>query len=268
MYDVIETKDLTFNYKDKELFKNLSLSIKSGSFTTIMGNNQIGKTTLSKLFSGIIRTKSYLKIDKMFVNPKNIKEIRKRVVLVSENNDNIFVCNTVKEQIEFYLKTKGIKKENIEKKITDFIHNLGFDYILELPPSKLSGGENQLLAIFLAIASNPKILIIDDGLTMLDSDTKNKIFLLLKHLNKKGLTIINFTHDSEEILKGTDVILINNSDIVLNSKVKDAFNDVKIFTDNKIKLPFVVDLSIKLRYYKVIDKIYFDTKKLVNDLWE
>ena len=265
---IIEINNFSFKYDNNNLFEDISLNIKKGSFTTIVGDSRMGKTTLSKILSGSLYVKSNIKVDGKLLGKISSKELRKKISLVSNNNDSIFVCNTVSEQIYFYLRNKSIPKEKIERRIEDFICNLGFKYILDLSPNKLSGGEKQILALFLAIAGSPKILILDDGLSMIDNITKEKIFIILKKLNKMGLTIINFTNDSEDIIKGTNVVIFNNSKIILNSKVNKAFDDITIFEKNNIKLPFVIELSIKLKYYKLIDKIYFDFKKLVNDIWQ
>lgn len=265
---IIEINDFSFKYDKVNLFEDISLNIKKGSFTTIVGNSRMGKTTLSKILGGSLIVKSNIKINGKLLSKMSGREIRRKVAVVSNNNDSIFVCNTVSEQIYFYLKTKNIPKERIERKIEDFICNLGFEYILSLSPNKLSGGEKQILALFLAIASSPRVLILDDGLSMIDNITKEKIFIILKRMNKMGLTIINFTNDSEDMIKGSDIVIFNNNKIILNSKVENAFDDISIYEKNKIKLPFIIELSIKLRYYKVIDKIYFDSKKLVNDIWQ
>lgn len=265
---IIEINNFSFKYDKNKIFDNISLKIKRGSFTTIVGDSRMGKTTLSKIFSGSLFSESNIKIEGKLLNKMTGREIRNKISVVSNNNDNIFVCNTVSEQIYFYLKNKNISKERIERKITDFICNLGYEYMLELSPNKLSDGEKQILALFLAVASSPKILMLDDGLSMVDNITKEKIFIILKKLNKMGLTIINFTNDSEDMLKGSNIIIFNNSKIILNSKVEKAFDDISIYEKNIIKLPFIIELSSKLKYYKVVDKLYFDSKKLVNDIWQ
>ena len=85
---------------------------------------------------------------------------------------------------------------------------------------------------------------------------------------REKCTIIYFTHDSEDLLVGTDVIILNNGKIVLQDTKENAFKDLKVFSNYKIKLPFIIELSNKLKYYKVIDSIYYDEDKLVNDLWK
>ena len=90
----------------------------------------------------------------------------------------------------------------------------------------------------------------------------------VKKINEKNVTIINITHNCEDILLGTHVIILNNYKVVLNEPVKKAFDNLKVFVNNKISLPFVIDLSSKLRYYEAVDKIHYDYKGLVDDLWK
>ena len=62
--------------------------------------------------------------------------------------------------------------------------------------------------------------------------------------------------------------MVSNTYRVLGEVVGKAFKEPKVFSDNDLELPFIVDLSIKLKYYNIIDKTYFDIKKLVNDIWK
>ncbi len=265
---IIQIKDLNFEYKDKKVFSNFSLNIKKGTFTTIIGPNGSGKTTLAKLISGMINPKAYVKIDDMFVNSKNIKRIRKTVGLALSNPDNQFVCDTVKEDMIFALKNYNYSKEKIKEKITDVTELLDISYLLDIDPHHLSGGEKQLVSTAIALAHDAKIIVLDEALSMVDSVKRNKVLNSLNTLSKKGITIINITNDSEDLLKGSDVIIMSEGNIILQEKLKNSFKNVNLFTDNNIALPFIVDLSIKLQYYKVIDRIYYDNKKLVDALWK
>lgn len=268
MGNIVEIKNLNFSYKQKKVFENFSFNIKEGSFTTIIGPNGSGKSTLARIMFGLINAKSYVKIDNMFINPKNIKEIRREVGIAFENPDNHFVSDTVKEDMVLSLKNYNYSKEKINEKICAVSKILDIENLLDREPHNLSGGEKQLVALAIALAHEPKLLILDEALVMIDPVTRLKIYRILKSINKNGITIINITHDSEDMLMGTDVVVINNGNLVLQEKLKDAFNNVKLFTDNAIELPFVVDLSKKLQYYKIIDKIYFDNKKLVDAIWK
>ena len=123
------------------------------------------------------------------------------------------------------------------------------------------------MALLIGLIQKPKILIIDNAMDMIDSTRKKIVYKLLENLRKEGSTIVHFTTNSEDLLLGTNIIIINNGKVILDKSVKKAFSNLDIYKDNNIALPFIVELSSKLMYYKTIDKIYFDYKKLVNDLW-
>lgn len=265
MANIIEIKDLCYSMENKKIFDNLSLNIKKGSFVTITGPTGCGKSLLARIIVGHVNSKSYIKIDNEFINPKNIKNIRSKIGYAFENVDSTFVCNTVKENILFILKSKGIEGN---KKIDSLLKDIDITHLLARNPKFLSQGEKQLVSIFTIILLEPKIIVLDESLSIIDDYTKEKIFKVLKKLNSAGSTIINFTQDSECILYGNELVIINNKKVMLHEKIEEAFSDVKKFTDNEIALPFMVDLSIKLQYYQKINKIYTDYKKLVNELWQ
>lgn len=268
MANIVEIKDLSFSYENKILYDGFSLTLKAGTFTTIMGKSGNGKSTLAKIMAGVVSSKSYIKINNMFINSKNIKNIRKSVGFISENSNSLFVFDTVEENIYFSLKSYGYERSDVVSIIKKLSKKLGIEYLLPLKSNSLSGGERQLIALLVALSHNPNLLIIDDGLTMVDIVKRENIFKFLRSLNKRGLTIINFTHDSEELLKGNEIVIIQDGRVALQSGLKQAFSNVKVFTDNNLALPFIVDLSIKLQYYHTIDKIYLDNEQLVNDIWK
>lgn len=270
MGNIIIFKDVNFSYNESEnaKFENFSLEIEEGSFTTIVGPNGSGKSTLVKLMLGLLETDGFIKINNKFVNVKNIKTIRKQIGVVFDNPNNQFICDTVQEDLEFALANFGYKQSVIKKKIKAVVDLLKIEDLLDCTPEQLSGGQKQLVALAIAIAHDPKIIILDEALQMFDEELKTRIISILKKINEKKVTIINITHDCEDILVGTHVIIINNYKLVLNAPVKKAFENLKVFKDNKINLPFVIDLSSKLKYYDAVDKNYYDYKRLVDDLWK
>lgn len=263
MSSIVEIKKLN---SDKN--NNLSLNIEEKTFTTILCSNSPIEDDLKKYLSASVVAKIPIKILGLFLNSKNIRKIRKNISFISENPDNYFVSNNVLENINFFLSQNKVGTSKIDKKVEEFFSKLDCENLLDLPVSMLSGGQKQIVGIFLAISLEPKLLVLDNATTMIDSDTKEKLFKILHQLNKNGMTIINFTNNSEDILYSDNVILLKDNSVVLDTKVKNLFKNVKEFTGCTIKLPFIIELSNKLSYYKVIDKSYFDIKKLVNDLWK
>ena len=270
MGKIIVLKDVNFGYVENSnsKFENFSIEIEEGSFTTIVGPNGSGKSTLVKMILGLVEANGLIKVNNRFVNVKNIKTIRKQIGVVFDNPNSQFICDTVKEDIEFALANFGYKDAIIKKKIKVVTELLNIEDILDCTPEELSGGQKQLVALAIAIAHDPKIIILDEALAMFDNTLKTKIIKILKKINEKNVTIINVTHDCEDMLIGTHVIIINNYKLMLNETTKKAFEKLKIFKDNRINLPFTVDLSSKLKYYEAVDKIYYDYKRLVDDLWK
>ena len=258
---MIDVKNLNFSYKDKKVLHNLNFNIKENTITTIIGNNGSGKSTLAKILVGLLQYEGTIKINNKLLN-KNIKEIRKEIGIVFENPDNQFVAETVFSDIAFTLENMKYNKKDIKKKIIDISNYLNIDNILNVEPNSLSGGKKQLVALASALVHDPKILILDEALTYVDGIEKENIYKLLKDLKNKGMTIINITHDVEETLLSDNIILINNGTIEFDGK-KEDFYKLK-----DINLPFIVELSNKLMFYDLIDKVYYDMEELVGVLWK
>lgn len=268
MKKIIEIKDLSFGYSANIIYDKFSLDIEEGTFYTILGPNGSGKSTLAKILVGLEPSRDYIKIDGLFLNPKNIDEIRTLISIVFENPDSQFITESVEEELAFTLENLNYPKTEIINRIKKITETLDITHLLGRNPHELSGGEKQLVAIAVALIIEPKILILDEALVMIDGAIRSKIFEILTNYHKKGLTILNITHDSEEAMLGTHILILNEGKIVLNGKTKDVLENEKAFKEGLMDLPFIIDLSTKLKYYGVVSKLSYDKKKLVNSIWK
>ena len=104
---------------------------------------------------------------------------------------------------------------------------------------------------------------------MVDYEIKERIYEIIKEYRKDhNLTVINITHDSEDMLRGDYIAIISNGKIVVNDLTKNVLKREKLLDNLGIKLPFVVDLSYKLMFYGLIDDIILDEVEMVNTLWK
>lgn len=236
---------IEINNLNNDLFENINLKIKQGEFVFLLGPSGSGKTTLLKMIFGL--------------KDSNIVNDTKNIGIVLDSTSNLFITDTVKEEISINLKNK----EDLDEIVKYFkIENL-----LDLTPTNLSGGEQQLISLLSVLLSKPDIILIDDALSMLDGITKEKVYKYLKKLNtKEKTTIICTTQDTNDILYGKRVVIINKK-IELDEKIKKSFNE-KTFKNSLLELPFMVSLSIKLKYYDLLDNIITDIDKMVNTLWK
>ena len=267
--NMIDIKNLNFQYAQKLIFNNFNLEIKEGTFTTIIGLNGSGKSTLIRIILGLFKYDGEIKIDGMILNDDNIKEIRKKIGVVFENPDNQFIAETVMDDIAFSLENLQLKSNNVKRKVGEIANYIGISNLLYREPSTLSGGEKQLVALASALVHEPKLLILDEALTMVDIKTRKQIYQILKELHKnKKITIINVTHDMDELLYGDDIILIDNGNIILKGPKEEIFLEEKIFNKLNLELPFMVSLSLKLKYYGLVDRLIFDMNEMVDEIWK
>lgn len=251
---MIKIENLNYN----NTFKNLNLEIKEKDFITIIGSSSSGKTTLAKILCGIIPS-------------ENIKTTLKKdeIGIVFQDIETNFIYDTVIENIVFPLENLNKSKNEIDQKLKEITSYLQIEDLLELKISSLSGGEKILSAIASTIICEPKLLILDEVFSMLDIIQKEKILKLLKKLNReKKMTIIYLTSDIESAVFGKKIAIIDNQKIIKCDKLKEILNDEKIFKQINQKLPFMADLSLKLKYYNLIDEVILDESKMVDKLWK
>lgn len=268
MKKIVEIKKLTFKYGDHIIFKKFSLDIEEGSFYTILGSNGSGKSTLARILVGLEPSGAFIRVNGFFLNNVDIDKVRKSVGIVFENPDTQFVTESVEEELAFPLENLNYSKNEIRKRIKDITEKMNITHLIERNPHELSGGEKQLVALASNLIYEPKLLILDEALVMIDGAFRKKIYQILKEYNKKGLTILNITHDNEEALLGSHILILDKGEIVINKKTIEALNDEKAFKKSMMDFPFVIDLSNKLKYYGVVKTIVYDNKKLVNAIWK
>lgn len=260
MSNIVEIRDVTLTCENKRIFNKLSFDIEGGSFVTIMGANGSGKSRLAHILYGILPYFGSVKIAGKVITEQTVEEIRKNVGIVFENPENLFVTDNVLEELSY----SAISEKDIDYIVKKF----GINHLLRRKLSSLSSGEKQLVSLACAIVSRPLVLVLDEGINMLDCYNKAKVMNVLRQYNKKGLTVINITQNSEDLLYGNRVILFDNGDIVLNESLKEALLNDKIFVNAHINLPFMADLCTKLKYYDLIQKIELDRVRLVNSIWK
>ncbi|MDD2469642.1 MAG: ATP-binding cassette domain-containing protein, partial [Bacilli bacterium] len=172
MSDIIRINNLSFRYHNKFVFEKLDLSIRDGEWLAIVGPNGSGKSTLVKIIVGLLKFDGTLIIDNMPLSTYNIPHIRKQIGVVFENADDYFIGETVADDLAFALENLAYSPNEIEHMVLDIANTFKINDILDKDPHFLSGGQKQRVALAAALVTNPKILIIDDALAMIDEKEK------------------------------------------------------------------------------------------------
>ena len=232
MKNIISIKNLSFFYDDKEVFKNLNLDIEQSKWITIIGSNGSGKSTLMKLLLGLMQFEGTIVVDNLKL-PEDIKQVRKEMGIVFSDPNNQFILDNISDELEFSLRNLNFSEEEIEKRKDEIINEFGLKKLLKLNPKDLSGGEKQLVALAVNLVTNPKILILDESLEMLDFKQKEKVIKIIKKYYKKGMTVINVSQNIEDTLLGDEIIVMEKGNILLQGTKEKVFLEEKKFKELK-----------------------------------
>ena len=268
---IIEINNLTFRYGKKFIYDKFNLSIEKGDWVTIAGPNGAGKTTLVKILAGLEKSYADIKIFSKPLNRKNMLNIRTEIGYVFEVPDNFFACETVEDELAFSLENMAIQPGTIKKKISEISKLLKLEDYLKRNPMELSGGEKQKLALACALMLEPRILVLDEALMMIDINEKEEILKILKDYNiRKRVTILYLTHDLNEALYSDRLVVLNEGKIILDGKIPYVFQEEAVMRKMGLEFPFIVELIRKLKVYNILKehKDYESFERLVDDIWK
>ncbi|MBO4291508.1 MAG: ABC transporter ATP-binding protein [Lachnospiraceae bacterium] len=209
----IELKNVTFGYEPhKPILKDISFHVKPGEVFGIVGRSGSGKSTLVNLISRLYDAEEgEVLVDGVNVKKFGFRELRRNVAMVSQET-YIFV-GTVAENIA-YARPDASREEIIaaakQASAHDFICKmpLGYDTMLGSSERALSGGEKQRISIARAILADPKILILDEATSAVDTETELAIQKSLERL-EKGRTVISIAHRLSTLRNATHLIVLD-----------------------------------------------------------
>ena len=203
---LVTIENLNIELSGKDILTNINLIIEKGEMTFLIGKTGSGKTTLIKSLYGDISIKNSKKFEIVDFNLREIKDyqipfLRRKIGIVFQDF-KLLEDRSIFKNLEFVLKATGWTDNNkIEDRILEVLHMVGIEINLDTYPSKLSGGEQQRIAIARALLNNPELIIADEPTGNLDPETSIEIISLFEKLNNLGITMIIATHDYNLILK-------------------------------------------------------------------
>jgi spermidine/putrescine transport system ATP-binding protein len=206
---MVELRTVTKEFQKFTAVQDVSLSIRSGEFITLLGPSGCGKTTLLRMISGFeVPTRGQILLDGTDVTHR--PPYRRDVNQVFQSYA-LFPHMTVRDNIGFGLKMKKVAKAEAQERIQSAIAMVSLAGFEERKPSQLSGGQRQRVALARAIVCRPKVLLLDEPLSALDAKLRHSMQVELKRLQQKlGITFVFVTHDQEEALTMSDRIAVIN----------------------------------------------------------
>lgn len=250
------------NYKDK--LKNINLELKQGQITALMGKSGSGKTLLLKSIFGLINSQGNINFNGIILTKDNSYEVRKNFGIYL--GLNILDDKMVFENLIDSLINLNYDIDIAKKKVYEISKKLGIENLLYKEINALSYSQKKIVCFAQSVIHEPKVILIDNLFDSLDINYKNKIVKYLKQMKK--CIILFTTNNSEDLWFSDNVIIMKNGKIIDYNKVKDLINEEDKFTKNDIKLPFLIDLSYKLKSYELIDNLICDCDEMVDEIWQ
>jgi len=219
----IEVKNVSKSFGGKKVLDDVSFTIESGDFTSILGPTNAGKSTLLKIIAGVENPDS----GQILFDGVDVTKYppQKRNIGVIFQNFALYPNLTVFDNIASPLKAKNIPKDKIEMRVTEQARILKIDALLKKRPNELSGGEAQRTALARALVKDAAVYLLDEPLTNLDYKLKESMKIELKKiLQTKRATIIYATPSPEEALVfANTVVFLYNGHVVQTGGVRECY---------------------------------------------
>ncbi|HKJ14391.1 MAG: ABC transporter ATP-binding protein [Desulfobulbaceae bacterium] len=202
---LIEIQDIGKDYQEGETtvqaIKQMNFFIDDGEFVSIMGQSGSGKSTLLSILGGLNHpSRGRILLDSLDIyelSSEQRADLRSEYIGVIFQSFQLIPYLTVLENVKLPMSITGRKAKEQDKMARDVLARVGLANKADRLPDKLSGGEQERVAIARAIVNKPPILLADEPTGNLDSTTADEIMNLLKELNAEGQTIIMVTHNPE-----------------------------------------------------------------------
>ena len=232
--NIIDCDSLVKIYKTDEVevmaLQGLELTIKKGELMAVIGKSGSGKSTLLNMIGGLERPtagKLYVDGKDLFaMTDKELVEYRKHTVgfVWQKNSRNLLPYMTALENVQVPMYFDKDNKADREKKAYDLLCKVGLKEKVNSYPSQMSGGEQQRVAIAIALANDPKILLADEPTGAVDSKTSDMIQDLFRKLNEElGITVIIVTNDISLANKVSRVVMIADGKISTEKIMKEDY---------------------------------------------
>lgn len=184
------------------VLKGVTLDVRQGEITAILGKSGSGKSTLLNILAGFMTpssgTVTVNKREITLLGEAQIADFRLENFGFVFQNFQLMPGLTAFENIELPLKIKGLQKEARQAAVRELMAEVGLDEVASHYPNELSGGQQQRVSIARALVTRPPVILADEPTGSLDSETEQEILNLIKSLNQNlGITFVIITHDDE-----------------------------------------------------------------------
>lgn len=263
---LLDAKSVSYQYPGSGRgIRDFSLEVSSGEIVLINGPSGSGKSTIARCLTGLIPHlysgdfQGSVLLGGMDTKETPLWKLSQICGMVFQNPSAQMLCGSVEDEIIFGLENLGLSHSEITKRLEESIEDFGFEGMVKKSPHSLSGGEQQRLALAAVMARKPKLLILDEPLSMLDVSAAISLVEKLEELSQKGVGVIIFEHREEFLkdVKGLRQVLLNGKNSISNyPKPNQNLNTVFKQVNNEYLLN-VKNLQVDVDGKSVLEDINF-----------
>ena len=254
----IALENVSFTYQEgtplaSAALSDVSLTIKDGSYTALIGHTGSGKSTILQLLNGLLVPSqgSVRVFDTLITSTsknKDIRQIRKQVGLVFQFAENQIFEETVLKDVAFGPQNFGVSEEDADQIAREKLALVGIDESLfDRSPFELSGGQMRRVAIAGILAMEPAILVLDEPTAGLDPLGRKELMNLFKKLHQSGMTIVLVTHLMDDVAEyANQVYVMEKGRLVKGGKPSDVFQDVVFMEEVQLGVPKITAFCKRL----------------------
>ena len=253
----IENLGFTYPSRDIPTLQGITTQVPSGAFVLLTGPTGCGKSTLLRTLNGLIPHASAgtltgsVRLNGKDLATQPLATTCQQVALLFQNPDDQLFCTLVEDEIAFGLENLGFPPEEIEKRITIALEQVGLPEFASREIASLSGGQKQRVALAAVCAMQPQVLLLDEPTSHLDPQGARDILDIVTRLNREmGITVILATHRTKEVASLCDrVWLMDEGQFCLDLPKAEAFQDFTLYQRLGVQIPKTenspVDIPLK-----------------------
>ena len=255
---VIETRSLTLTYSQGTMMEihaleDCSFSLEAGELMCVIGHTGSGKSTLVQLLNGLLTPTSgtvLLDGEDIFADKKRLRQARFEVGLVFQYPEHQLFEETVRKDIAFGPKNKGLKGEELERAIMQAAEFAGLEEnLLDKSPFDLSGGEKRRAAIAGVMAMQPRVLVLDEPTAGLDPAGREQLLGRIKqYRDRTGSSVVLVSHSLEDVADFADrVLVLDHGRVVCCDVPEKVFSDAALLESIGLRVPQITRIFLELQ---------------------
>jgi len=226
---VLEIRDVRKTYRTGEIvfeaLKGVSLKVKDGEFTSVMGPSGSGKSTLMNIMGCLDRMDGGVYLldgeDVSNLTDNELALIRNKKIGFVFQNFNLLPRMNILQNVELPMMYGEVNAKERRERALKALERVGLTSWIKHKPNEISGGQKQRVAIARAIVNNPAVIMADEPTGNLDSKVSEEVMKTFQQLNDEGTTIIMVTHEPDIARYSKRILRVRDGQIVEDQEVKD-----------------------------------------------